>query len=65
VLANTAAVLRPASLWDARIDAVRQGGIEAVLESVLSRWFSDDFRALQPEAADRIRRMLLRTNAEG
>ena len=40
VLANTAAKIGTAELWNARIDAVRKGGMTSIASAVLARWFS-------------------------
>lgn len=40
VLANTAARIGSAELWNARIDAVRTGGMASIAPAVLTRWFS-------------------------
>jgi len=50
VLCNTAAKIGTAELWNARIDAVRRGGMAAVADVVLERWFTEGFRAREPMA---------------
>ena len=40
VLANTAAKIGSAELWNARIDAVRKAGMTSIASAVLARWFS-------------------------
>jgi 3-oxoadipate enol-lactonase len=45
VLSNTAAKIGNPALWDDRIEGVRKGGIEALADAVMERWFSKDFRA--------------------
>ena len=44
VLSNTAAKIWTAEIWAARIEAVRAGGMEAIADSAMARWFSPDFR---------------------
>ena len=44
-LCNTAAFMAPPEMWDARIKAVTDGGMEAVVDSVVERWFTPSFRA--------------------
>lgn len=63
VLSNTAAKIGTRGTWDERIAAVRAGGIEAVADAVMERWFSRGFRAT-PECAG-WRNMLARQPAEG
>lgn len=45
VLSNTAARIGTAELWQARIASVRAGGIAAVSDATLDRWFPRAFRA--------------------
>ncbi len=45
VLSNTAAKIGTPAMWNERIAAVQAGGIEALAEPVLERWFSSSFRA--------------------
>jgi len=45
VLSNTAAKIGTPPMWQNRIDAVRAGGIEALADAVMERWFSRDFLA--------------------
>ena len=65
VLANTAALIGPRDIWDARIAAVERGGMQAVAETVLERWFTPAFRELEPAAIARVREMLLTTPVRG
>ena len=43
VLSNTAAKIGMPQMWQDRIDTVRAGGIEALADAVMERWFSRDF----------------------
>jgi 3-oxoadipate enol-lactonase len=63
VISNTAAKIGTAQMWDERIAAVRAGGIEALTDAVMERWFSKAFR--QTEALTLWRNMLVRQPAEG
>ncbi|MFN3208097.1 MAG: 3-oxoadipate enol-lactonase [Roseovarius sp.] len=45
VLSNTAAKIGNPQLWQDRIDTVRAGGIEALADATMQRWFSRDFLA--------------------
>ncbi|MBT0958510.1 3-oxoadipate enol-lactonase [Alphaproteobacteria bacterium KMM 3653] len=63
VLSNTAARIGNAGLWQDRIDAVNTGGIEALADATMERWFSKSFRA-RPELA-LWRNMLTSTPVEG
>lgn len=65
VLCNTAARIGPPELWNARIDAVRKGGMEAIAAAVIERWFTPATRERAPEAVARVRQVLEATPAEG
>ncbi|WP_435141326.1 3-oxoadipate enol-lactonase [Pseudopelagicola sp. nBUS_19] len=43
VLSNTAAKIGNASIWDDRISAVKSGGVAALAEATMQRWFSKDY----------------------
>ncbi len=45
VLSNTGAKIGTKDMWDDRITAVEKGGIEALADPVMERWFSKAFRA--------------------
>ncbi len=45
VLSNTGAKIGTKEMWADRIAAVEQGGIEALADPVMERWFSKTFRA--------------------
>lgn len=63
VLSNTAPRMGTAEAWAGRIAAIRAGGIEAIADGVMERWFAAPFRA----GADLAiwRNMLVRTPAQG
>ena len=63
VISNTAAKIGTAQMWEERIAAIRAGGIEALADAVMERWFSKAFR--QTEALTAWRNMLVRQPAEG
>ncbi|MBL3608738.1 3-oxoadipate enol-lactonase [Rhodovulum sulfidophilum] len=44
VLSNTAAKIGTPEIWQDRIEAVRKGGIAALSEATLARWFSRRYR---------------------
>lgn len=64
-LCNTAAIMPPPDMWDARIKAVTDGGMEAIAESVVERWFTNRFRRIDPAEVERIRGMILATKPAG
>ena len=63
VLSNTAAKIATPGIWEERIAAIRAGGVAALVDSVMTRWFSNTFRA-GPEAQP-WRAMLLATPDAG
>lgn len=65
VLSNTAAIQGSAELWNGRISAVRAGGMAAVADATIERWFTPAFRAAQRETIEAIRAMILSTPPEG
>ena len=65
VLCNTAAYFGAPEAMNARIDTVRRGGMAAVVDGVLERWFTQSFRANAPEVVEGIREQLLATPVEG
>jgi 3-oxoadipate enol-lactonase len=65
VVANTSSYVGSPEVWNSRIEAVTRGGMAAITEAILERWFTPEFRASTPGEVDRIRQMLLSTSAEG
>jgi 3-oxoadipate enol-lactonase len=62
---NTAARIGSAELWNQRIDVARTKGMDALVDGVVARWFSDDFADREPELFERARSTLLATDANG
>jgi 3-oxoadipate enol-lactonase len=65
VLACTSARFGESADWLERAARVREGGVGAVADSVLARWFTPRFAAEQQEVVARFRRILLETPPEG
>ena len=65
VLCNTAPKIGTPEIWNARMTAVQSGGMAAVVEGVLERWFTPDFRKASPAPVQKTREMLLRSPVEG
>ncbi|WP_343448460.1 3-oxoadipate enol-lactonase [Micromonospora oryzae] len=61
----TSAALGPARMWHDRAAAVRAGGLPAVADAVVARWFTPGFAAARPEAVAAWRAMLTSTPADG
>ncbi len=45
VICNSAAKIGTAATWNSRIDAVREGGMAAIADAVLARWFTASYRS--------------------
>ncbi len=63
VLSNTAARIATAEIWEGRARAARAGGLEALADASLARWFSPKFRA--SPAIARWREMFVAAPLEG
>lgn len=65
ILSNTGTKIGDDEVWNTRIQAVRESGIDAIADTVMERWFSNRFRAEHPDAVAGYRNMLTRIPAEG
>ena len=67
VLANTTSTYgtQGPEMWEARAKAVGEGGMAAVKELAMQRYFTDDFRASSSDVVDRIGAGFLATDPEG
>lgn len=65
VLCDTAHKIGTMEMWNERIEAIGNGGIEPAADGILERWFSSRFRAGQTEALAGWRAMLTRTPVDG
>jgi len=63
-LMDTAARIGTPEMWSARMAGVEAGGLAAIADDVLARWFTAAFRHSDPRFP-RYRNMLLRTPAQG
>ena len=59
VLCNTAAHVGQPEMWNQRIAAVEKGGMEALVDAVIDRWFTKAFQAADPQAVAGVRRQIL------
>jgi 3-oxoadipate enol-lactonase len=64
-LCNTAARIGTTDGWNTRISTVREGGMAAIANGVVSRWFTEDFAKRQPTWVEATRQMLLHSPPEG
>lgn len=51
--------------WDARIATVESGGLEAIIDGTLTGWFTEEWRAANPERVAQVRGMVLANNPQG
>lgn len=65
VFSNTGVKIGTPAMWDDRMDTVRKGGIAALADATLERWFSEDFRTNRKDELAGWRNMLCRTWADG
>jgi 3-oxoadipate enol-lactonase len=54
-----------AVLWHRLRDTVRQSGLESIVEPTVQRWFSEEFKAANPDVLEKIRKMIRGTTLEG
>lgn len=48
ILCDTAPKIGDAAMWNGRIASVREGGLAAIAEGVMARWFTEGFRRDHP-----------------
>ena len=65
VLANTAAKIGVAEVWNARIETVLKEGLESIVAGTMERWFTAAFRHEHPEIVAGISSTLRSTNLQG
>ncbi len=63
VLSNSAALMGTPRMWRDRMQAIREGGLEAIADAVLDRWFAPTFR--RSAEAMLWRNMLVRVPTDG
>jgi 3-oxoadipate enol-lactonase len=64
-LCNCSAVIENTDLLRGRMGLIAREGLGAIVENVLDRWLTADFRAANPGTADGIRDLILATPADG
>jgi 3-oxoadipate enol-lactonase len=65
ILSNTTSHYADKAPWDARIKTIREKGIAAIADMVMTVWFTERFRKSNPADVERLKAMLLATPAEG
>ena len=65
VLSNTSSYFADKAAWHDRIKTVRESGLAAIAERVMTLWFTADFREREPAAVARMKEMMLSTPVDG
>ncbi|HEY1384279.1 MAG TPA: 3-oxoadipate enol-lactonase [Dongiaceae bacterium] len=65
ILCDTAHKIGTLEMWSARIEAIRKGGMSAIADGLMERWFSAEFRQTRSADLAGYRNMLVRVPAEG
>ena len=65
VISNSAARIGDAQMWRDRIGLLREGGIEALADTIMQRWFAESFRNGRQLELTAWRNMLTRTPLDG
>lgn len=65
VLCCTAAKFGEPAGWEERAQTVREQGLEAIVDAVLGRWFTDEQRDSEPQLVEELRAQFLATPPEG
>ncbi len=67
IVCDSPAMSTPASAqqWEERIEAARAGGMEAMVESTMARWFPPEIRSAKPPHLDAVREMIRTTPVNG
>lgn len=64
VLANTAAKIGTEEAWNTRIETVSREGLSSLADTMMSRWFTDDFHQSRPERVAETKVMFLQSDRE-
>jgi 3-oxoadipate enol-lactonase len=65
VLCDTAPKIGDAASWNARIAAIEAGGMEAIADTIVTRWFAPGFPRKRPAEYGGYRAMLTRQSPDG
>ncbi|MBO0753118.1 MAG: alpha/beta fold hydrolase [Bradyrhizobiaceae bacterium] len=67
IVCDSPAMSTPASArqWQERMEAARAGGMEAMVEPTVARWFPPEIRAAKPPYLDAVRAMIRATPVDG
>lgn len=64
-LCDTASEMPPREMWEERLAIARTQGIPGLVDGTLKRWFTEPFLRRAPGDVEKVRRMILGTDAEG
>ncbi len=64
-LCDTASEMPTHAMWEERFASARAGGIAAMADGTIKRWFVASFTAREPAAIAEVRRMILETQVDG
>jgi 3-oxoadipate enol-lactonase len=64
-LCNTSAFFPDKSVWDQRMELVRGGGMQAVKQATIERWFTSAFREKNPQDVEKVAGMIEICKPEG
>jgi 3-oxoadipate enol-lactonase len=64
-LSSTAAIISPREIWNERIELVRGGGMESVVDATINRWFTKSGQDRLPNEVEKVRRVIMNTSVDG
>ncbi|MHC2990315.1 3-oxoadipate enol-lactonase [Pontibacter sp. HJ8] len=65
IIANTAAKIGTTEGWNARIEQVKEQGLESIVHGTAQRWFTADFREKHPEVVRAILDIFVKNSVQG
>ncbi len=65
IVSNSAPKIGSKELWNERIDAFKEFGLEGLVDSTIERSFTESFKTLEIEQIENFRKMFLTTSSEG
>jgi 3-oxoadipate enol-lactonase/4-carboxymuconolactone decarboxylase len=65
IVCNTGAKIGNDERWNGRIETLKANGMQAIVEDTMERWFTEDFRAKNPQRVAETHAMFLRSNVTG
>ena len=65
ILANTSAHMPTKDMWEGRVRTVAQGGMAAIADATIGRWFTPASQERLKEVIDEVREMILGTPPHG